>query len=146
MALSGTLGPTVPVEGTVVETARRIREAQRAMGLTNEELARRTGVALRTVLRWRKGEAPRLPNLVRLADALDVPKSYLIQDVERDVALEQLAQEVVSLNEKTEVLAERVGDVERLLRELVGKQRADADRIERRSIDIPRELAASGVN
>jgi transcriptional regulator with XRE-family HTH domain len=136
----------VPVEGTVVETAGRIREAQRARGLTNEELARRTGVALRTVLRWRKGESPRLPNLVRLADALDVPKSYFIQDVERDVALEQLAQEVVSLNERTEVLAERVGDVERLLHELLSKQRADADRIERRSIDIPRDLAASGAN
>lgn len=136
----------MPVEGTVVGTAGQIREAQRARGLTNEELARRTGVALRTVLRWRRGESPRLPNLVRLADALDVPKSYFIQDVERDVALEQLAQEVVSLNERTEVLAERVGDVERLLRELLSEQRADADRIERRSIDIPRDLAASGVN
>ncbi|MGH2949399.1 MAG: helix-turn-helix domain-containing protein [Solirubrobacteraceae bacterium] len=80
------------LQGTDPDTARRIRDAQRAAGLTNEELARRTDVALRTVLRWRKGERPPcLPNLVRLADVLDVPKSYFIQDMEQEAALEDLA-------------------------------------------------------
>jgi transcriptional regulator with XRE-family HTH domain len=130
----------VPAEGTVVETARRIREAQHARGLTNEELARRTGVALRTVMRWRKGESPRLPNLVRLVDALDVPKSYLVQDDERDAALAELTREVVDLHAQNELLEERVRVVERLLGELLDEQP------EGRSVDVHRELAARGLN
>lgn len=41
--------------------------------LTNEELARRVGVTLRTVQRWQDGESePRGGQLLSLASALDV--------------------------------------------------------------------------
>jgi len=109
--------------GTIPETARRIREAQRAKGMTNEALARRTGVALRTVMRWRNGERPpRLANLMRLADALDVPSSCFIEDADRELAVEDLVREISAVNERTEVLAARLSRLELLVQDVLRNQ------------------------
>jgi transcriptional regulator with XRE-family HTH domain len=133
------LDVSVPsLEETVPDTARRIREAQRARGLTNEELARRTGVALRTILRWRKGERPRLPNLLRLADALGVPRAYFVQDLEQRLAIEDLAHEIADLSDRTEELAGRVSALERLLHEHLAHELAPPGRLKDRSLGLPR--------
>src|SRR6266516_4610790 len=72
---------------TPEEVGLRIREARIARGWTHEELARRTGVNWRTVQRWQKGNLPRLPTLLRLADILGVPESSFkdLEDLRRQV-------------------------------------------------------------
>lgn len=124
------------LQDTVPDTARRLRDAQRAKGLTNEELARRTGVALRTILRWRKGERPRLSNLVRVADALDVSRSYFVQDIEAEVATEDLAHEVAELREWSHDVAERLGELERLVDQLLAREMARPDWLRDPSLEL----------
>ncbi len=75
------------------EVGERIRQARLAKGWTHERLAREIGVGLRTVQRWQKGRnpkdgkswLPRLGTLMRLADVLEVPSSFLVES-ELDLA------------------------------------------------------------
>jgi transcriptional regulator with XRE-family HTH domain len=117
------------------ETARRIREGQRAKGLTNAELARRAGVTARTVARWRRGERPpRLTNLVRLAEALELPPATLIEGGDSRSLLGELREQLENVGEATRALADRLTEVERLLHELL--ERSDRPRV--RPTDAPR--------
>lgn len=62
---------------------RRIREAQSARGLTNDQLAREIDVTVRLVQRWRAGTVvPSLPNLHRLSETLDRPVAWFFTDDE----------------------------------------------------------------
>jgi transcriptional regulator with XRE-family HTH domain len=66
--------------------ARRIREAQLAKkavdpDLNNAELARRIGVQVRLVLKWRRGDViPSWANLVRLGQELDRPVDWFFSE------------------------------------------------------------------
>ncbi len=60
-----------------------IRHYRQRMGITQEELARRAGLAPTSIVRLERGEvrAPRLSTLGRLAGALQIPVAELVQYV-----------------------------------------------------------------
>ena len=93
---------------TPEEVGLRIREARIARGWTHEELARRTGVNWRTVQRWQKGNLPRLPTLLRLADILGVPEGYLVEPESSLEGLQDLTQRVDELTERVEALTREI--------------------------------------
>jgi transcriptional regulator with XRE-family HTH domain len=99
------------------EVGRRIREARLAHGWTHEELAHRMGVNWRTAHRWQTGQLPRLGTLLRLADTLGVPRSFLVDTEESAVLLEnlqvrldELATRLDALSQRLEAVAEAVVD------------------------------------
>jgi transcriptional regulator with XRE-family HTH domain len=93
---------------TSQEVGRRIREARLAKGWTHEELARRMGANWRTVQRWQKGSLPRLPTLLRLADVLEVPQSYLVARDEPAVTMGDLQRRLEELTARVEALTAAV--------------------------------------
>jgi transcriptional regulator with XRE-family HTH domain len=61
--------------------ADRLKFAQAAKGLTNEDLAREADVRLRVLQRYRKGEVePNGAALARLCNALDRPAGWFYDD------------------------------------------------------------------
>jgi transcriptional regulator with XRE-family HTH domain len=93
------------------EVGRRIREARLALGWTHEELARRMGVNWRSVHRWQKGQLPRLETLVRLAETLDVPQSYLVESADPGATLGDLRAHLDALSERVDALARAVHEL-----------------------------------
>ncbi|MEI3479077.1 MAG: helix-turn-helix transcriptional regulator [Bilophila sp.] len=58
----------------------KIQSRRKAMGLSQEELAQRTGVSRQSVTKWETGQsAPDLDRLVQLADLLGVSLDYLLR-------------------------------------------------------------------
>ncbi len=102
------------------EVGRRIREARLAYGWTNEEFARRVGVSWRTVVRWQKGQLPRLSRLVRLAEVFDLPQGYFVQGAESP-SLGDIQKQLADLAERIELLAAAIGRLEHIQ---AGKGRA----------------------
>ena len=90
------------------EVGRRIREARLAHGWTHEELARRMGVNWRTAHRWQSGNLPRLGTLLRLADTLGVPRSFLVDTEDSAAVLENLETRINELAARIEVIASRL--------------------------------------
>jgi len=97
---------------TPEEVGLRIREARIARGWTHEELARRTGVNWRTVQRWQKGNLPRLPTLLRLADILGVPEGHLVEPESSFKDLEDLRRQVDDLAGRVERLTHLVSQTQ----------------------------------
>ncbi len=65
--------------GSSVMFGRRVRELRGKRGLTQDELARASGVHLTNIGCFERGSrAPRLPTIVRIARGLDVPPSALM--------------------------------------------------------------------
>jgi transcriptional regulator with XRE-family HTH domain len=60
-----------------------IRQHRRQLGMTQEELAQRSGIAPTSIVRLERGEvrAPRLSTLQQLAGALQIPVAELVQYV-----------------------------------------------------------------
>jgi transcriptional regulator with XRE-family HTH domain len=59
--------------------ANRIREARRALGLTQDELARRVGVSRSAIAQWETDRTGQVrANLARVAAVLGVSSSYLL--------------------------------------------------------------------
>ncbi len=60
-----------------------IRQHRRRLGMTQEELARRAGIAPTSIVRLERGEvrAPRLSTLHKLSRALQIPVAELVQYV-----------------------------------------------------------------
>jgi transcriptional regulator with XRE-family HTH domain len=57
----------------------RIREAREAVGLTQEGLARATGLNLRSIQNWEHGtHQPRVENLAQIAAALEKPMDFFV--------------------------------------------------------------------
>jgi transcriptional regulator with XRE-family HTH domain len=94
-----------------VEVGRHIREARLALGWTHEELARRMGVNWRSVQRWQKGQLPRLETLVRLAETLGVPQSYLVESADLSATLGDLRANLYALSERVDALALAVDEL-----------------------------------
>lgn len=107
------------------EVGERIREARLAKGWTHERLAREIGVGLRTVQRWQKGRnhkdgkswLPRLGTLMRLADVLEVPRSFLVES-ELDAA------SVADLAQRLEAVERMSAENQAMLAELLEIARA----------------------
>lgn len=60
-------------------TGEKIRQQRRLKDMKQEELSKLTGVSLKTVQRWENGErSPRIEEMNRLAEVLQVPSEYLI--------------------------------------------------------------------
>lgn len=97
---------------TPEEVGLRIREARIARGWTHEELARRAGVNWRTVQRWQKGNLPRLPTLLRLADILGVPEGHLVEPESSLKDLEDLRRQLVELAGRVETLTHLVAETQ----------------------------------
>ncbi len=65
----------------VAAFARRLRETRAASGLTQERLARLSGLHRTEISKLDRGMTdPRLSTLVRLARGLEVPTSALVED------------------------------------------------------------------
>ena len=59
--------------------AEKIRQQRRLMSLSQEELAYRVGVSLKTVQRWEAEErSPRMGEITKLSEALNTPINTLI--------------------------------------------------------------------
>lgn len=97
--------------GSAEAIGERIRAARRANGWTNEELAARVGVNWRTVQRWQSGALPRVKTLLKLADVLGVPQSYLVAEAEPPT-LPELQRQVAELTRQVELLARALADLE----------------------------------
>jgi transcriptional regulator with XRE-family HTH domain len=97
---------------TPEEVGLRIREARIARGWTHEELARRAGVNWRTVQRWQKGNLPRLPTLLRLADILGVPEGHLVEPESSLKDLEDLRRQLDELAGRVEKLTHLVAETQ----------------------------------
>jgi transcriptional regulator with XRE-family HTH domain len=93
------------------EVGRRIRDARLALGWTHEELARRMGVNWRSVQRWQKGQLPRLDTLIRLAETLGLPQSYLVESTDTRATLNDLKTHLDALSERVEALAQVVDEL-----------------------------------
>lgn len=50
----------------MVKGESRLRQLREKAGLTQEELARRCGIPLRTYQRWESGESPARPNIPQI--------------------------------------------------------------------------------
>lgn len=57
---------------------KRLKRLAKERGLSNIDLAEKTGAHIVTVSRWMGGQAPKGESLVILADVLDVPPKYLL--------------------------------------------------------------------
>ena len=99
----------MPLDAAEVGT--RIREARLAQGWTHEELARRMGVNWRSVQRWQSGQLPRLDRLVRLAEVLHVPQSYLVESEVLGATLRDLRAHLSELSERVDALARAVDEL-----------------------------------
>ena len=59
----------------------QIRHARSAAGLTQEELAQKTGIKIKSIQNWEQGlSTPRIKQLNKLATALGVEVSVLLSD------------------------------------------------------------------
>jgi transcriptional regulator with XRE-family HTH domain len=94
------------------QVGEKIRAARLANGWTHEELARRMNANWRTVQRWQKGKLPRLQTLLRLADVLGVPHSYLIDDEDSVTSVADFRQALADLTARVESLTRAVAALE----------------------------------
>lgn len=105
------------------EVGRRIETARRKAGYASHQdfadaVGERLGhrVNLRTVQRWQKGRnpangkswLPRLPTLMELADMLEVPRSYFVED---DVGDDAGPDWLTPLRQQLEAEVERLRDL-----------------------------------
>jgi transcriptional regulator with XRE-family HTH domain len=63
------------------DTVRRLRKAK---GLTQKQVAERIGVSAAAVTQWETGGGIDMPNLKKLAKALEIPAKVLIDEEEAD--------------------------------------------------------------
>ena len=60
----------------------KVKDARLQLGLSQQQLGEATGVSLRTILSYEKGEKmPRQGTLLKLAKALGVSSKFLIDDL-----------------------------------------------------------------
>ena len=100
---------------TPEEVGQRIRLARLERRWTHEELAHRMGANSRTVQRWQKGQLPRLPTLLRLADILGVPPTQFVGVDDGPVTLNELDIRIGELAARVEALAQSLRSLERQL-------------------------------
>lgn len=109
---------TPPSYGTILlvlalapeEIGHRIKDARERRGWTQLQFALEANVSPSTIQRWEAGKLPRVRELIRVADLLEVPAEHLVEPVEpsdRDAQMAALREE----------LAEVRGMVARLLRQ-----------------------------
>ncbi len=93
---------TVAVEPQ--EVGRRIRRAREAQGWTQLDFALHANVSPSSVQRWEAGKLPRVRELMRIADLLEVPPDAL-----------------VAADQPDEEVADRLDRIETMLEQLVAR-------------------------
>lgn len=77
----------------------RIREARQQLDLTQEQLARKAGLNLRTIQKWEAGVSrPRIDLLAKAADALEKPVEWFLpsrMDAESADLIERVAMRMI---------------------------------------------------
>jgi hypothetical protein len=66
----------------------------------------------RTVQRWQKGKLPRLQTLLRLADVLGVPHSYLVGDEDSLTTVADVREALADLTARVDALTRAVAALE----------------------------------
>lgn len=97
----------------------RLRAARKEKGLTQTELAERLGISFVGVSQWESGKRnPKKETLVRLADVLDVPVSYLTgtDTLNDDEALEFLSRSWAHADYQLTMLQHNSGPLEEIER------------------------------
>ncbi len=70
----------------------QIRQQRRLLGIKQEELSKLVGVSLKTIQRWENGErSPRLDEIKKLAEALKVSSSYLMEQEDTATSIQTSA-------------------------------------------------------
>jgi transcriptional regulator with XRE-family HTH domain len=120
----------------------RIREARLAKGWTHQDLADAISEALdrrvnlRTVQRWQKGRdpkggaswLPRLGTLMELADLLDVPRSYFVEEeLGEDGAWQQMLDRLDRVEQTEERNSEMLSELLRIARRGQEPDQADEE-------------------
>jgi transcriptional regulator with XRE-family HTH domain len=89
------------------EIGRRIKHAREQAGWTQLEFALHANVSPSSVQRWEAGKLPRVRELMRLADLLDVPAEQLVEsEAEADAAV---VERLDRIEEVLELLVARLG-------------------------------------
>ena len=69
----------------------KIKDARKAKGLTQDQLAQKSGVATMTIRRYETGNRqPRLEQLQKIADALEIPIVFFTSMTELEIAFSTL--------------------------------------------------------
>ena len=72
-----------------MEIGGKIRQQRRLLGIKQEELSKLVGVSLKTIQRWETGErSPRLDEITKLAEALKVASSYLMEQEDTSTSIQ----------------------------------------------------------
>lgn len=109
--------------GSAIEgAALRIRETRRALGLTQDELARRVGVSRSAIAQWETDRTGQVrANLARVAAVLGVSVGYLLTG-EADGAMAETADERALLNLYRDIREPGRADLLRVARRMVALQ------------------------
>lgn len=108
----------------------RIRQARRALGLTQEQLAERLNRGQQTVYSWERGTRhPRRSDMQRLAEVLDKPLAWFFTTEAEDKTStgltsglsDRLTKLECLLQHQTEVLEQQTELLKRLLLEIQGR-------------------------
>lgn len=116
----------------------RIREARKQIGLTQEELGKRIGVAKTTVAGYEKNREPTAAQLGAIADVLGVDVTFLLQDeirIKREVTaspheMENLVKKYRLLDSHGKEMVDLVLDKETERMELEAKARKEREAME----------------
>jgi transcriptional regulator with XRE-family HTH domain len=74
----------------MMEISTKIQQQRKLSHISQNELSKRVGVSLKTVQRWESGErSPRFEEVNKLADSLNVPVSYFVDDDNPELPISQ---------------------------------------------------------
>jgi transcriptional regulator with XRE-family HTH domain len=90
------------------EIGRRIRSARKARHWTQLEFALEAHISPSTVTRWEHGDLPRVKELLRIADLLDIPAEQLVEPDPEQIAI---GAELKELRERQGRLEDMVGEL-----------------------------------
>lgn len=90
------------------EVGKRIKAARTEKHWTQMDLAREASVSLATVQRWERGQLPRVRELIRLAELLDVPVENLVEPRREDPTVQEELEEVKLEVARLSALVERL--------------------------------------
>ncbi len=93
------------------EIGKRIQQARKRRGWTQMEFAIAANVSISAVQKWEAGHLPRVRELMRVADLLEVPAEEFVEEASARV------EDDPALAAKVDELVAAVGRIERLLGE-----------------------------
>lgn len=112
-----------------LEIGRRIQHARTTKGWTQLDFALQAHVSPSTVQRWEAGKLPRVKELMRIAELLEVPVEHLVEPSNGDqperIASEEVAARLVRIEQAQDEQGESLQELNEMLREIVVRLRRD---------------------